>query len=105
MVPATASRRFCWAHVVLPGGRVRILEVGHEDVRARVERVDHHLPVDRARDLDAAAPEVARGGRDLPAVVLADMSRLFEEVGQRAGGELALALRAAGEQLEPARVE
>ena len=34
---------------VRPRGRVRVLEVGHEDLRARVERVDHHLAVDGAR--------------------------------------------------------
>jgi hypothetical protein len=38
---------------VLPGRGVRVLEIGHEDARARVESVDHHLPVDRACDLDA----------------------------------------------------
>ena len=43
------------AHVSLavddvgPRRRARVLEVGHEDLRARVERVDHHLALDRAR--------------------------------------------------------
>ena len=49
---------------VLPGRRARVLEVGHEDLRARVERVDHHLAVDRSRDLDAAVDEIRRRRRD-----------------------------------------
>ena len=49
---------------VLPRRRVRVLEVGHEDLRARVERVDHHLAVDRARDLDAAIGDLVRERRD-----------------------------------------
>src|SRR5581483_11670635 len=36
-----------------PGRRVRVLEVGHEHVGAAVQRVDEHLAVDRAGDLDA----------------------------------------------------
>ena len=54
---------------VLPGRRVRVLEVGHEDLRARVERVDHHLPVGRAGDLDAPVgrgPRGAGGTRQSP---------------------------------------
>ena len=39
---------------VLPPRRARVLVVGHEDAGARVERVDHHLAVDRAGDLAAA---------------------------------------------------
>ena len=44
--------------VVVPLRRVRVLEVGHEDAGARVERVDDHLAVDRAGDLDAAIGDV-----------------------------------------------
>src|SRR5258705_9010568 len=43
-------------------GRVRILEVGHVDLRARIERVDDHLAVDRPRDLHAAIGEIGGGG-------------------------------------------
>ena len=39
---------------VLPGGRERILEVAHEDLRPGVEGVDHHLALHRAGDLDPA---------------------------------------------------
>ena len=58
---------------VRPGRRVRVLEVGHEDLRARVERVDHHLPLGRAGDLDAPVLEVGRRLGDLP-VALADLA-------------------------------
>ena len=59
---STASIRFaCPSTQFVPGRRVRVLEVRHEDLRARVERVDHHLPIGRARDLDAPVLEV--GGR------------------------------------------
>ena len=80
--------------VVRPGRRVRVLEVGHEDPRARVERVDDHLPVDRAGDLDAAVA----AGRPAPArrvqSPLADLARLGEEVRPLAGVEALLALLA-----------
>ena len=51
---------------VRPGRRVRVLEVGHEHARARVERVDHHLAVGRPGDLDAAVLQVGRRLRDPP---------------------------------------
>ena len=44
--------------VVVPARRVRVLEVGHEHLRARVERVDDHLAIDRPGDLDAAIGDV-----------------------------------------------
>src|SRR5215469_16500641 len=40
--------------VVVPLRRVRVFEVGHENARPRIERVDDHLAVDRPRDLDPA---------------------------------------------------
>ena len=54
------------ADAVLPRRGVRVLEVGHEAPRSRVQRVDHHLPIDRAGDLDAAVGEVRRGRRHAP---------------------------------------
>ena len=89
---------------VLPRRRVRVLEVGHEDARTRVERVDHHLAVDRPRDLDAALAEV--GGRlgDAP-VRVADGARLRQEVRQLTGPEPVPALGAGGEQLAAGRIE
>ena len=64
---------------VRPRRRARVLEVGHEDACAGVQRVDHHLPVDRAGDLAAPVAEVGRRGRDRP-VGLAHLPRLLEEV-------------------------
>ena len=46
-----------------PRRRQRVLEVGHEPARARVQRVDDHLAVDRAGDLDAP---VLQGRRRRP---------------------------------------
>ena len=59
---------------VLPGGRSGVLEVGHEALRTGVERVDHHLAVDRAGDLGAAIDEVGRRRRH-PPVAGADRAR------------------------------
>ncbi len=39
---------------VLPRRREGVLQVGHKDLRARVKRVDHHLGLGGAGDLDAA---------------------------------------------------
>ena len=44
-----------------PGRRVGVLEVGHKHVGARVQRIDDHLPLDGAGDLDAAIEQV--GGK------------------------------------------
>ena len=49
---------------VLPGRRVGVLEVGHEDLGAGVERVDDHLAVDRAGDLDPAILQIGGNRRD-----------------------------------------
>ena len=63
-----------------------VLEVGHEDLRARVQRIDDHLAVDRAGDLDPAVEKVGRDRGDLP-VAVADRFRLGEKIGQLAGVE------------------
>ncbi len=90
--------------VVVPARRVRVLEVRHEDARARVERVDDHLAVDGAGDLDAAILDVGGDARAGP-VAVAHRARLREEVGQLAGVELRLPLRAHRQELGPARPE
>ena len=84
--------------IVLPGGRIRILEIRHEDVGAGVQRIDDHLAVDRARDLDTAVEQVVRNGRDGP-FGFADAGGFGEEVGQLAGVDLLLAGAAAGQKL------
>ena len=52
--------------VVSPGGRVGVLEIGHEDAGAGVQGVDDHLAVDRPGDLDAAVLQVRGDRRHLP---------------------------------------
>ena len=71
---------------VVPGGRGGVLEVGHEDLGAGVERVDDHLAVDGAGDLDAAVLEVGGDGRDGPRG-FANLARFREEVGADSGVE------------------
>src|SRR5206468_11118575 len=70
----------------------------------RVERVDHHLAVDRPGDLAPAIAEVRRRLGDAP-IGLAHVVRLGEEVGPLAGVERPLALAATFEQLAPRRAE
>ncbi len=83
---------------VLPRGGVRVLEVGHEDARPGVERVDDHLPVDGAGDLDAAVLEVGRQ-RGHGEARLAHGARLGQEVRALAGVEAALTLATALDEL------
>ena len=85
---------------VLPGRRERVLEVGHEDLRARVERVDHHLAVDGPGDLDPAVEEVGRSRRHAP-VRTRGRHAFRQEVGEHAGVELGLTLAATLQELEP----
>ncbi len=90
--------------LVVPVRRVRILEVGHVAVRARVERVDDHLRFDRAGDFDAAAFQRLRDRRDLP-VAFADRPGLRQEVGALARVQALGAFDARGQQLLAARLE
>ena len=87
---------------VRPRGRVRVLEVGHEAARARVQRVDDHLALGRPGDLDPAVAQRRRGGRDRP---LALARAALGEVERAAGVELGLDPRALREQLAAALVE
>src|SRR6185312_5547887 len=89
---------------ILPGGRCGVFEVGHEDARAGVERVDDHLAVDRAGDLDAAILKICGDGRDGPRS-LADLAGRGEEVGAFASVDTGLACYACAEELLAARVE
>ena len=89
---------------VTPARRQRVLEVAHEDFGARVERVDHHLRLGRAGDLDAAVLEVGGSGGDVP-LALADRLRLGQEVEALAGVEALLARGARSQQLGAAWAE
>ena len=72
-------------------GEFGILEIGHEDAGAGIERVDHHLAVGRPGDLDAAVLEIGGDRRHGP-FAFADGARLGQEIGQRALVEELLAL-------------
>jgi hypothetical protein len=61
---------------VRPGRRAGVLEVGHERVRARVQRVDDHLALDGSGDLDDQGPEI--GGRIGHATRRSERGRLRE---------------------------
>ena len=89
---------------ILPRGRERVLKVGHEDLCARVERVDHHLALGRAGDLDTAVVEIGRGGGNLPGGVAHGLG--FGGIGGHlAGVNRGLPAGARGEQFDAARVE
>ena len=73
-------------------------------VGAGVERVDHHLPVDRAGDLDAAVGEVGRRRRHAP-LTPPDIFGLRQEARQLAAVEAGLAFVACCQQLAALRAE
>ncbi len=53
-------------YVVGPSGGVGVFEIGHKYVGARIQRIDHHFPFHRARDLDLAFRQIRRNRRHLP---------------------------------------
>ena len=76
IVRSIASVRFCWPPTSSPRSASSHPRSRPCSLRARVERVDDHLPVARrAGDLDAAVLEVGRHGCDAP-VALADRRSL-----------------------------
>ena len=83
---------------VLPLRRAGVLVIGHEDTGAGVERVDHHLAVDRAGDLTAPVAEVGRRLGHAP-LGIADVLRVGPEARQAPRVELALPLAPPLEQL------
>src|SRR5215472_12400827 len=52
--------------VVPPGRRVGVLKISHENVSARIQRIDDHLPVDWASDLHTPVLQIVRNWGDLP---------------------------------------
>ena len=84
----------------LPGGRGGVFEVGHEARGAAVQRVDDHLAIDRAGNLDPPVGEVSRCARDGP-VALADRLGLGPEGRILAGIDACLECRAGLEQTPP----
>ena len=59
---------------VAPSRRIRVFEIGHENLCAGIERVDHHLAIGRPGDLDPAIPDVGRNRRAFP-IAFADLFR------------------------------
>ena len=84
--------------------RGRVLEIRHEHPGARVQRVDDHLAVDRAGDLDPAVQEIGRDRRDGP-VALADGFRVGKKVRQFASVEIFLALHSPHQKLKAPPIE
>ncbi len=84
---------------VVPAGRGGVLHVGQPAFRARVQRVDGHLALARAGDLDAPVLQAGRERRDRPGEVLADRGGLGQEARVEPVGDLRAALLAALEEL------
>ena len=84
--------------------RGRVLEIGHEDLRARVQRVDHHLAVARARDLDSTVEKISGNRGDRP-VAVTNILRFGQKIGQKPRVELLLPLRSPRQHLQPRPVE
>ncbi len=91
-------------HDVVPGRRERVLAVRHENFRARVQRVDHHLAIGRAGDLDAPVLQVGGNARDAP-LRLAHFGGLGQEIGEHAIVQALLQGRARRQQLDDAIAE
>ena len=89
---------------IRPRRCVGILEVGHEHLCSRVQRVDDHLAVGRSRDLDTPVLKIIGGRGHLP-IGLANRSGCGEESWRFAGVEARLALVAHAQQLEPPGTE
>jgi hypothetical protein len=87
---------------VVPQWRVGVLEVSQPDVRAGVQRVDRHLAVGGAGDLDPPVDQAGRGLSDPPGRVVTRIPRLRQEVERAAGLELGLAGPSGRERLLPA---
>src|SRR5207237_3898623 len=87
-----------------PGRRMRVLEVRHVDLRAGIERVDHHLTIDGTRDLDPTIEQVARNGSHAP-VGFAHVGGTREERREGAGVEVTLAVGTTAQQRTPALFE
>jgi hypothetical protein len=84
--------------------RRRVLEIGHEHLGTRIQRVDDHLALDRAGDLDAAILQRGRDRGHGP-VAAADTDGIGAEIGQGAGVVASLALAARLQQLLPSGIK
>ena len=89
---------------VRPPGTEGVLDVGHEHARPGVQRVDHHLALDRAGDLDASIEQVRRSARHHPRR-LPNVGGVLEERRANAGVQFGLAVHPATEQRPAMQVE
>ena len=86
---------------VLPRGRIRVLEIGHEDIGPGVQGIDDHFPVGWPGDLNPAILQVVGNWRYYP-VGLSDVGGLGKEIGEPARVDLPLSLDPSIEQrLQP----
>src|SRR4029079_18396234 len=81
-----------------------VLEVRHEHLRARVQRVDDHLSIDGTGDFDPAVLEVGGNAADGP-IAGSDMSGVWREIGSFASVVALLHRATAREQFVDARTE
>jgi hypothetical protein len=81
-----------------PSRRSRVLEIRHENLGAGIERVDHHLAVDRTGDFRPPVLQVLRHGRHLPRMIRPDVRRLAQKVRHLTGVDPLLPLDPRGEQ-------
>lgn len=81
------------------------LEISHICPDIRVERVNHHLAICRASDLDAPVHQAGSWWCASPCVVLADVLGLWKEVEQVALVELCLSNHTALKESFPSLVE
>ena len=89
---------------VVPGGAVRVLEIGHECRRSAVQGVDDHLAIRRSGYFHPAVEQVCVLRRDCP-FGIANRFRVRQEVRQPAAIVILLARRPAPQQLLSARLE
>lgn len=74
------------------------LEISHVGPDIRVQRINNHLPVRGAGNLNAAVNQTGGGRSSLPGVIVADVLSLGQEVGEMALVNLGLAVNAALEE-------
>ncbi len=78
-----APHRIAQVHLaidyVAPGGRGRVLKIGHKDIGAGIKRVDDHLAIDRPGNLNPAVLEIGRNRSDTP-LTPANRCRFRQEI-------------------------
>src|SRR5215470_8725988 len=83
--------------VVVPGRRIRVLEVRHEYLGPRIERVDDHLAIDGTGDFDAPILDVVGDGGAGPGS-FAEGPRFGKEIGQVACIKISLPCSTPGQE-------